>query len=317
MRALLKVPAVPEGAAISVIAPASFAQKERVERGTEALRKLGYAPTFTANAMLREPLYFAGTPQERLADFHAAFADAETAAVMAVRGGYGSNYLLEGLDFEAIAAHPKPLFGYSDVTGIQLRLLDELGLPAFHGPMLAADFYLNNGVHLESFRAAISGTPYSVGADEGLRVLRAGQRGVRGMLYGGCLSIIASLIGTPWEPCTEGTLLFLEDRDSKPFQIDRMLWQLREARKLEGVVGIVFGEMLDCVSPGAPVSLIEQAILGALEGIDVPIAFGLRSGHVSRGNVTLTFGVEAELSAGDAAMLRILEPAAVNAGNRD
>jgi muramoyltetrapeptide carboxypeptidase len=88
-----------------------------------------------------------------------------------------------------------------------------------------------------------------------------------------------------------------------------MLWQLRHAGKLDGIRGIVFGEMLDCASPGAPPSLLEESILSALVGVDVPMAIGLRSGHVSRENVTLTFGVEAELTVGDIASLRILEPA--------
>ena len=108
---------------------------------------------------------------------------------------------------------------------------------------------------------------------------------------------------------TEGTLLFLEDLGVKPYQIDRMLWQLRKAGKFEGVRGIVFGEMVDCASPGAAESLLEEAILNALDGLDVPVAIGLRSGHVSRENVTLTFGVEAEIAVGDNAQLRILEPA--------
>ncbi len=167
---------------------------------------------------------------------------------MCLRGGYGSNYLLEHLNIETVAAHPKPFFAYSDLTGMQLRLLDELGLPAFHGPMLAADFYLHDGVHLDSFRAALAGEPYIVGAAEGMRTLKTGAASstARGTLYGGCLSILVSLLGTPWEPRTEGTLLFLEDRGAKPYQIDRMLWQLRKAGKLDGVRGIVFGEMLDC-----------------------------------------------------------------------
>lgn len=311
MRALLKPPSVAPDAAMCIIAPASPAKPERVDRGLAALRSLRYQPRLAPNALLDEPLYFAGTPRERLSDFHAAFADADTAAIMSIRGGYGSNYLLEGLDPAIIAAHPKPFFAYSDLTGVQLRLLDELGLPVFHGPMLAADFYLANGVHLESFRAALAGEPYSLGAAQGLRLLKpaASSTAARGTLYGGCLSIIVSLLGTPWEPSTEGTLLFLEDTGAKPYQIDRMLWQLRKARKLEGVCGIVFGEMLDCASPGAPASLLDEAILSALDGLDVPIAIGLRSGHVSRENVTLTFGVEAELGVGDTARLHILEPA--------
>ena len=308
---LMKPPAAASNAAIGIVAPASPAQPERVERGLQALHTLGYVPKPGQRALQSGPLYFAGTPEQRLADLHAAFADPDTSAVMSLRGGYGSNYLLGGLNLEAIAARPKPFLAYSDLTGIQLRLLDELGLPAFHGPMLAADFYLPDGVHLDSFRAALSGDPYSVGAAEGLRVLKAGseQKAVKGTLYGGCLSILVSLLGTPWEPNTEGTLLFLEDIGAKPYQIDRMLWQLRAARKLSGVCGIIFGEMLDCAATGDAPDLLEQAILSALSGFEGPIAIGLRSGHVSRQNVTLTFGVEAELTTGDQACLNLLEPA--------
>ncbi|MGB6721004.1 MAG: LD-carboxypeptidase, partial [Terracidiphilus sp.] len=284
-----------------------FAQPERVERGMEALRALGYAPRLAASALERGPLYFAGTPEQRLADLHAAFEDESSSAAMCLRGGYGSNYLLDRLDIERIGKNPKPFFAYSDLTGIQLRLLDELGLIAFHGPMVAADFYREDGVHLLSFQAALGGVAYSVGAGEGLRPLQAGN--ARGTLYGGCLSILVSLLGTPWEPRTEGKLLFLEDAGAKPYQVDRMMWQLRRAGKLDGVRGIAFGEMLDCVSPGAPPELLEKAILSALHGFEGPIAFGLRSGHVSRQNVTLTLGVEAELTVGNETQLHLLEPA--------
>ncbi len=310
MARMMKLAPIAPDAFIGIVAPASSAQPERTERGLAALRDLGLTPALSTNAFARGPLYFAGTPEQRLADLHAAFADPSTSAIMCLRGGYGSNYLLEGLNFEVIAANPKPFFAYSDLTGLQLRLLDELGLPAFHGPMLAADFYLPNGVHLPSFRAALEGDPYTLGPGEGLRILKPGKSSsVEGTLYGGCLSILVSLLGTPWEPLTEGTLLFLEDTGAKPYQIDRMIWQLRKARKLDGVRGIVFGEMLDCVSLGAAPELLDEAILNALDGFDGPIAIGLRSGHVSRENVTLTFGVEAELTVTDQASLSLLEPA--------
>jgi muramoyltetrapeptide carboxypeptidase len=255
----------------------------------------------------RGPLYFAGTPEQRIRDLHAAFADANTAVVMCLRGGYGSNYILDVLDLELFRKHPKVFFAYSDLTGVQLRLLDELGLPAFHGPMAAADFYLPDGVHMDSFQAAISGTPYQVGATEGLHALKCGT--AHGTLYGGCLSILVSLLGTPWEPHTEGKLLFIEDVGAKPYQVDRMLWQLRKAGKLEGVRGIIFGEMLECVSPGAAPDLLDRAILNALDGFEGPIAIGLRSGHVSRQNVTLTFGVQAQLNVGEESELHLLEAA--------
>ena len=304
---LMKPPAVRAGAGISIVAPASSAQLERIEKGVAALRELGFSPALGRNALHRGPLYFAGTPEQRLTDLHDAFANQDSVAVMCMRGGYGSNYILDGLDLDLIRKHPKAFFAYSDLTGVQLRLLDELGIPAFHGPMAAADFYLANGVHMDSFRAAISGTTYQVGAAEGLRSLRHGT--ASGILYGGCLSILVSLLGTPWEPQTEGKLLFLEDVGTKPYQIDRMLWQLRKAGKLDGVPGIVFGEMLECASPGAPPDLVNRAIMNALSGFEGPIAIGLRSGHVSQKNVTLTFGVEARLTAGDQTELYFLEAA--------
>ena len=183
--------------------------------------------------------------------------------------------------------------------------------PPFTVPCWPRIFIVEDGVHLPSFRAALAGEPYSVGAAEGLRVLKPGsaQKAVKGTLYGGCLSILVSLLGTPWEPRTEGKLLFLEDRGAKPYQIDRTPWQLRAAGKLLGVCGIVFGEMLECASPGADPNLLERAILSALSDFDGPIAVGLRSGHVSRQNVTLTFGVEAELTVAEKATLNLLEPA--------
>lgn len=304
---LLKPPAPAPDAGVRVISPASFALDERFERGMQALRELGYTPSAAAHTQQRGPLFFAGEPAERLADLHAAFADSSTQIVAAVRGGYGSNYLLDGLNIDIIRQHPKPFFAYSDLTATQLHLLDRIGLPVFHGPMVAADFAVDNGVHLASFRAALAGQPYALGASEGLRTLKAGS--AEGMLYGGCLSILVSLLGTPWEPQTEGKLLFLEDVGTKPYQVDRMLWQLRAAGKLEGITGIVFGEMLDCSSPGAAPDLLDLVLLRFFKDFSGPVVIGLRSGHVSHSNVTLTFGVRAKLDAGNNPELRILEPA--------
>jgi muramoyltetrapeptide carboxypeptidase len=308
---LLKPVPVTTSGGISVIAPAASAKLERAEQGVKRLRALGFLPSLGHHAFQKGPLYFAGTRAQRLEDLHHAFADPNTSLVACLRGGYGSNYLLDGLDLDLIRRHPKPFFAYSDLTGIQLHLLDELGLPAFHGPMVAADFANENGVHLPSFQSALGGLPYSVGPAEGLRIMKPGktQNTVRGVLYGGCLSILASLLGTPYEPQTEGKLLFLEDTGVKPYQIDRLVWQLRQAGKLKDLRGIVFGEMLDCAAPGASPKLLEEVVLHVFEDFAGPIAIGLRSGHVSHSNVTLTFGVEAELSFADQPELRLLEPA--------
>lgn len=305
---LLRPPAVAPGARIVVVSPAASAQPDRITRGIEALRGLGFDAIAAEHAYGKHPPYFSGTVDERVADLHAAFADPAVAAIFCTRGGYGSNYLLERLDLDLIRAHPKPFFAYSDHTAVQTWLLDQTGLVAFHGPMAAADFAVENGVHLASFAAAIAGGPVEAGAAEGIRVLRPGR--ARGILYGGCLSILTASLGTRFAPKTEGKLLFLEDVAAKPYQIDRMLRQMILAGKFEGVRGFLFGEMLDCASPGADPRLLEDVILRVLRQFDAPIAIGLRSGHVSSGNVTLPLGIEAELIAdNDHPQLRILSPA--------
>jgi len=311
MTDLLRPRAAAVGVKVAVLSPASTPEAARVDRGMEALRNLGFLPMEAPHMLTRGPLFFAGTTEQRLLDLHAAFADETVRVLFATRGGYGANYLLDELDMDVLGDHPKPLFGYSDLTAIQITLLDTLNLPSFHGPMVSPDFGREDGVHLPSLLAALAGEPYKVGKAEGLRLLKAGvdAQPVRGILYGGCLSILMALLGTAFEPQTEGKLLFLEDVGAKPYQIDRMLWQLKQSEKLDGVKGIIFGEMLDCVSPGARPDLLEEVILNALDDFDGPIAIGLRSGHVSRANVTLTLGVEAEFIATVDPELRMLEPA--------
>jgi muramoyltetrapeptide carboxypeptidase len=311
MTDLLRPKAAAVGVKVAVCSPASTPDSAKVDRGMEGLRTLGFLPMAAPHMLTRGPLYFAGTAEQRLLDLHAAFADDTIRVVFSTRGGYGANYLLDKLDMDVLGDHPKPMFGYSDLTALQVTLLDTLNLPSFHGPMVSPDFGREDGVHLPSLLAALSGEPYKVGKAEGLRLLKASEdaQPVRGVLYGGCLSILLAMLGTAYEPQTEGKLLFLEDVSAKPYQIDRMLWQLKQAEKLDGVKGIVFGEMLDCVSPGAPANLIEEVILNALDDFEGPIAIGLRSGHVSRANVTLTLGVEAELTSTLEPELRMLEPA--------
>lgn len=304
---MLKPRALRPGARIAVVSPASSAKGERIERGVAALRARGYEVVVGEHAEGRWPQYFSGTAEERLEDLHAAFADSEVDGIVCSRGGYGSNYLLEGLDLDLIRANPKPLLGYSDLTCVQSWLLDTIGLIAFHGPMAAADFSREDGVEDGSLEAALTGDRVAVGEREGLRMLKPGR--VQGMVYGGCLSILTASLGTRFEPQMEGRLLFLEDLAAKPYQVDRMLRQLILAGKLDGVPGIVFGEMLECVSPGTDPTLLEAVILRVLDWFDGPIAIGLRSGHVSRSNVTLPLGLEAELNLEEAPVLEYLEPA--------
>ena len=303
----VKPAAVLEGSTIAVISPASHPQPERIERAIGTLEALGYKVKRGEHLLSKRKPYFAGSVAERLADLHAAFADEEVAAIICSRGGYGSNYLLSGLDLEVVRRNPKPFFGYSDVSALQSVFLDRAGLVTFHGPMLSADFAEVNGFDLPSFQGVLTGATVSYGAAEGLRVLRTGR--ASGVLAGGCLSILTAAMGTPFAAATEGKLLFLEDVGTKPYQVDRMLRQMILGGKLDGVKGVIFGEMMNCVSPGADAGLLDDVILRVLEGVEGPIAIGLRSGHVTHGNVTLPLGVMAELNLEGEPQLRMLEPA--------
>jgi len=131
-----------------------------------------------------------------------------------------------------------------------------------------------------------------------------------GILYGGCLSILVASLGTPYEIQTAGTILFLEDVAAKPFQIDRMLMQLKLAGKFDGVKGIIFGEMLNCVQTANQGYTLQEVVTRVVGELKVPVAFGVRSGHVTRDNVTLPFGVRAAMDvARDRVRLKILEAA--------
>jgi muramoyltetrapeptide carboxypeptidase len=303
----VKPAVVAKGARVAVIAPASNAKLDRIERGLAALRARGFDAVAGAHAMGKHPPYFSGTAAERLADFHAAFADPEIKAIFATRGGYGSNYLIEDIDLDLIRANAKPLFAYSDLTAVQTWLLDTTRLPAFHGPMAAADFYREGGVDESSFDAALSGGLVQAGIAQGLRILKPGH--AEGIVYGGCLSILTASLGTRFAPQTEGKMLFLEDVGTKPYQVDRMLRQMMLAGKFDGVTGFIFGEMLDCVSAGTSPDLLDQVILRVLEWFDGPIAIGLRSGHVSHGNVTVPMGIRARMVLEDEPTLKYLEAA--------
>ncbi len=291
------------GALLAVISPASAAKPELVERGVARLEAMGYRTRLGAHALSSGPLYYAGAAEDRLADLHAAFADPAVDGVVCTRGGWGSAELLPMLDAELIGANAKVFVGYSDVTSLQTWLLQRAGLVTFYGPMVAADFAREGGVDVESWGSSLGEDhPWSVGVEAGLRTLRAGV--AEGELRGGCLSIAAESLGTPYAFGRFRGVLFLEDIGTKPYQWDRMLVHLRLAGVLDEVTGIVFGDMRQCVAP-EQMELLEAAILHSLRWFAGPIAMGLRSGHVNGANVTLPLGVEVRLDCSDSLQPRV------------
>src|SRR5579871_3205046 len=305
---MIRARALRKGDKVGLLAPASSFSHGDFLSGCERLREMGYEPVYAPDIFNRD-IYFAGTAERRTREFHELWQREDVAALICVRGGYGSNYLLDMLDYQMIAARPKILVGCSDITSLLTAMTDRTGLVTFHGPMVAKDI-AGQTLDLSSWNNALQGTTNWDVPTAGVAVLRAGK--AEGQLYGGCLSMLVASLGTPYEIQTEGTILFIEDIAEKPFRIDRMLMQLRLAGKLEQVRGFVFGEMLDCLPPKGETYTLQQVIMRVLEPYKVPIVYGLKSGHVTRGNITVPMGVQAELAVeGANASLKILEPSTV------
>lgn len=303
----IKPRALESGDRIGIVAPASNVKREMLEEGCNGLRRAGYEPVYYESILDRD-LYFAGSVERRARELEDMFARDDIRAIVCARGGYGSNYLPLRLDATKIVSHPKILVGYSDITTLLCCMADSANFVTFHGPMAAKDFALADGVDLPSWQNAMGGaSEWEIGQGSGAKPLVAGQ--ADGILYGGCLSMLVASIGTEQEIRCAGTILFIEDIAAKPFQVDRMLMQLKLAGKFKDVRGIIFGEMMDCRQSADQDYTLEEVVLRIVEDLRIPVAFGLRSGHVSRANITLPIGVKARLEVGNQVSLQILEPA--------
>jgi len=302
--------ALHRGDKIGLIAPASSFNREAFLIGCDRLRQMGFEPVYSADIFDRD-LYFAGSAARRLHELHDFLERDDVAALIGVRGGYGSNYLLERLDFPKFARHPKILLGASDITSLLTAISDRTGLVTFHGPMVAKDI-ADGTFESSSWNNAFQGAQqWNIPAD-GVEVLQPGR--AQGRLYGGCLSMLVASLGTDFEIQCDNTILFIEDVAEKPYRIDRMLMQMRLAGKLDRVRGFIFGEMLDSVQPGNQDYTLQQVIMRILTEAEyeVPVVYGLKSGHVSGGNITLPLGVQCELTANESGVtLKILEAATI------
>jgi muramoyltetrapeptide carboxypeptidase len=297
------------GDKVGIVAPASNIKRELLDAGCEGLRRAGYEP-FYFESILDRDLYFAGSVERRVQELEQMFVRDDIRAIVCARGGYGANYLLQALNPANIAPHPKIFVGYSDLTALLTCFADNASFVTFHGPMVTKDFAVAGGVDFNSWQKALGGaTDWPIGEDSGAKPLVPGA--AEGILYGGCLSILVASLGTPHEIRPAGTILFLEDIGAKPYQVDRMLMQLKLGGRLKDVRGIVFGEMLDCRQSADQDYTLEEVILRIVGDLGIPVAFGLRSGHVSRANITLPIGVQARLEVGSSVNLHILEAATV------
>jgi muramoyltetrapeptide carboxypeptidase len=308
----IKPPALMPGDTVGIVAPASPIQRNLLDAGCLALFRMGYKPFFL-DSIFEQDLYFAGTVKRRARELEEMFHRPEVKGIICARGGYGCNYLLEEFDLNVVRENPKVFVGYSDVTTLLTWFTDVAKVVTFHGPMITRDFDdAADLLHVPSWKSALEGkSQWEIAAvpGSGIEPIVAGS--AEGTLYGGCLSMLAASVGTPYAVRTDDTILFIEDIGAKPFQVDRMLMQMKLAGKFTGVRGIVFGEMLNCVQQHDQGYKLQEVVKRVVGDLGIPVAYGLRSGHVSKQNITLPFGVRAKLHVADSVRLSILESSVV------
>lgn len=289
------VPALPSAGTIALIAPAGPAALD-VEKAFQWMRVRGHELRVFPGVYERDG-YLAGSDDVRLNDLHAAFADPEIDAIFCLRGGYGTPRLLDRLDFHLLRANPKPFVGYSDITALHLAISRYAGFVTFHGPMLNADLLGDKQPPTESslfnmLRGQLSAG--SVLAHPAAYPLTTVEPGIAcGRLLGGNLSMIAAMMGTPFELDAEGIILLIEDVNEPIYRIDRLLTHLRLAGKLAQVAGVLVGDVAG-VDKAALALLLKQTF----EPLRIPVLSGWRSGHCDP-NLTLPMGALVRLDAGE------------------
>lgn len=285
------------GDTVGVVAPSGAVEEARLDAGVRALESWGFRVVLGA-ATRRRRGYLAGTDAERLYDLQTMLDDPGINGVICARGGYGSQRIVPALDLTTLVGSPKVVVGYSDATAL-LTALGNAGVVTFHGPMVASD--LGRGISERStlrLQRMLSDPEYLWEIEVPVSI-RPGH--AEGPLVGGCLSVLASTLGTPWAIETEGCVLFLEDVHEWPYRLDRLLTQLRQAGKLDGLAGLVFGTMAGC------------RVLHGIGALDVvrelfadapyPVGFGSPAGHdpaeFDAENLVLPFGIRVALDVPD------------------
>lgn len=290
------------GDTIGLISPASpVARPEAITESIAYLEGMGFRVSLGAHTSSACG-YLAGTDEERVHDIHRMFLDKEVKAVFCLRGGYGSGRLLEQIDYRIIKRHPKLFIGYSDITALHMAFLTHSGLPGISGPMPAVDFRgipdnFTTAAFWELVTEPKGWKNKQVPEVHQMQCLSKGK--AEGVLLGGNLALVTSLLGTPYVPDFKNAILFLEEVGEAPYRVDRMLNQLKQSGILRSVAGIVLGAFTDCSEsdPGKPTLELEEIFLQYLGESGKPVITGYPHGHIAE-FPPLVYGAQYKLNAG-------------------
>ncbi|MEE9226225.1 MAG: LD-carboxypeptidase [Acidobacteriota bacterium] len=283
------------GDTIGVAAPAGPPEPAALKRGIRWLEARGFRVEVAPSVGFTRG-YLAGSDRQRLDDLNHFLSRPDIKAIWFARGGYGSGRILDGVDFAAARRFPKRWLGYSDITALQLGLYRRTRLVSFYGPMVVELGPRTRKYHSPSLESALRGGEYPELRLPPGKVWRTGRG--NGPLIGGCLSLICSLLGTPFEPDLRGKVLFWEEVGEEPFRIDRYLTQLRLAGAFQSLQGMLIGRLVGCRSRmGRRTLSLREILKDVLAGTRFPVACDLPFGH-GPGSWTLPVGYRAGMDTG-------------------
>jgi muramoyltetrapeptide carboxypeptidase len=299
-----KPPRLRSGDLIGIVSPAAAVGEDPLRRGCAELERLGFAVRVGQHVLDRYR-FLAGSDHDRAGELTAMFQDPQIRAIFCSRAGYGSGRVLPLLEFSTLAQTPKIFLGFSDVTLLLNAFVQQAELVCFHGPVVAGQFAhsfsTRSRTHLLDLLTTGRGEEHLAFP----LTLREGM--AEGRLLGGCLSVLVATLGTPFALDTRGAILFLEDVGEKPYRIDRMLTQLKQAGKLDGLAGVIFGEMSSCLGETNDPALLLSVIADLFADYSYPVGFGLPAGHNGE-NFALPLGINVRLDTRQQ-LLTFLEPA--------
>lgn len=305
---MLRPRALVPGDRVAIVAPASPFDRQEFEDGIQEIRRLGFDPVFDQRVFARQG-YVAGPPAVRAAALRAAWTDPSIAGLLCVRGGYGSAQILPLLDSAETRQARKVFVGYSDITALLTYHTIGCGVVAFHGPMLAQRLGRGAvGYDDDTFlRAVCRAVPLGELMPTGLETLRPGE--ARGLLLGGTLTQLVASLGTPsaFAPDVD-YVLFFEDVGERPYRLDRMLTQMRQAGLFTRARGVVIGEMRQCDEPSGDCTA-RSVLADLLADFPGPVIMGFPSGHTAGPVHTIPLGVRCRVIADARPRLVIEEPA--------
>ena len=290
-----------KGDLIGFIGPSGAVRSEgAIERAAAETERMGFRVKL-GESCGKAYGYLSGTDELRAADLNGMFLDDEVSAVFCLKGGYGTMRMLDLIDYDAIARHPKIFVGYSDITALHIALLEKSGLATFHGPMPVscwADGPMDDFTCASLLDSLMNPEPLGEIMNPPGYPRRTVSSGcAEGLLVGGNLSLIVGLLGTPWELDTRGRILFIEDVGEKTYALDRMLTHLRLAGKFDDCAGIVLGDFKNCEVEYPDYGFtLEEIVRDVVAPCGKPVFSGLQSGHCTP-KITLPFGVKCRMDA--------------------